>query len=96
MSNYDVRTSRSFRDALKKLDKGTQRTLAKWISKHLIGVDFPSSPGKKLVGNYAGYVRFRVGSYRIIAIVNDHELIITAVFVAKREIVYEQSWQNDK
>ncbi|WP_367296065.1 type II toxin-antitoxin system RelE/ParE family toxin [Levilactobacillus yonginensis] len=89
MSKYDVRTAKPFRQALTKLDKSTQRTILKWIAKHLVDTDFPSSPGKKLTGKFSGYVRFRIGSYRLIAVVDDERLVITNVFVAKREIVYK-------
>ncbi|BDR55703.1 type II toxin-antitoxin system RelE family toxin [Xylocopilactobacillus apis] len=88
MSKYSVRTTAYFRKSLKKLSPDVQKTIAKFIKKHLIDVDFPDTPGKKLVGNLSGYVRFRIGSYRLITVINDDQLIITTVYVGKRSDVY--------
>lgn len=71
-----------------KLDRGTQKIIAKWIDKHLVNVDFPRAPGKYLSGNLSGYVRFRVGSYRIIAKVDEEDFVILNIHVAKRSKVY--------
>ncbi|WP_050224623.1 type II toxin-antitoxin system RelE family toxin, partial [Streptococcus pneumoniae] len=76
MASYKVDYADTFFEDMEKLDKGTQKQIAKWIDKHLVGVDFPRSPGKYLTGNLSGYVRFRVSNYRIIAIVDDGELVI--------------------
>ncbi|MBW4801842.1 type II toxin-antitoxin system RelE family toxin [Loigolactobacillus coryniformis] len=89
MSKYEVRTTKYFRQSMKKLDKSTQRAVVKFIQKHLVDVDYPSSPGKKLVSNLSGYTRFRIGSYRLITVVDDDRLIITNIYVAKREQVYD-------
>ena len=75
---------------MEKLDKGTQKQIAKWIDKHLVGVDFPRSPGKYLTGNLSGYVRFRVSNYRIVAIVDDKELVITNLHVGHRSEIYKK------
>lgn len=89
MSKYEVRTTTYFLQAMKKLDKSTQKAVLKFIENKLIDVDYPSSPGKKLVGNFSGYTRFRIGSFRLITVVNDDELIITNIYIAKRENVYK-------
>ena len=73
-----------------KLDKGIQKQIAKWIDKHLVGVDFPRSPGKYLTGSLSGYVRFRVSNYRIVAIVDDGELVITNLHVGHRSEIYKK------
>lgn len=39
-------------------------------------------------GNLSGYVRFRVGSYRIIAKVDDEDFVILNIHVAKCSEVY--------
>ncbi|BDR57700.1 type II toxin-antitoxin system RelE family toxin [Xylocopilactobacillus apicola] len=90
MSRYSVRTTAYFRKSFKKLSPDVQKTIAKFINK----VDFPSTPGKKLVGNLSGYVRFRVGSYRLITVINDDQLVITAVYVGKRSDVYNVNKRN--
>ena len=54
----------------------------------MVNVDFPRAPGKYLSGNLSSYVRFRVGSYRIIAKVDDEDFVILNIHVAKRSEVY--------
>ena len=88
MARYQVRYALTFFKAMDKLDRGTQKVIAKWIDKHLVNVDFPRAPGKYLSGNLSGYVRFRVGSYRIIAKVDDEDFVILNIHVAKRSEVY--------
>ena len=51
-------------------------------------INFPKAPGKYLSGNPSGYVRFRVGSYRIISKVYDEDFVILNIHVAKRSEVY--------
>ena len=88
MARYHVRYASTFFKAMDKLDRGTQKVIAKWIDKHLVNVDFPRAPGKYLSGNLSSYVRFRVGSYRIIAKVDDEDFVILNIHVAKRSEVY--------
>lgn len=90
MASYKVDYADTFFEDMEKLDKGTQKQIAKWIDKHLVGVDFPRSPGKYLTGNLSGYVRFRVSNYRIIAIVDDGELVITNLHVGHRLEIYKK------
>ena len=88
MARYQVRYASTFFKAMDKLDRGTQKVIAKWIDKHLVNVDFPRAPGKYLSGNLSGYVRFRVGSYRIIAKVDEEDFVILNIHVAKGWEVY--------
>lgn len=88
MARYQVEYADTFDKAMGKLDKGNQRFIMNWISQHLKDVDFPTSPGKVLKGVFSGYVRFRVGNYRIIAKVDNDKFIITNVTVGHRSEVY--------
>ncbi|VPP42031.1 plasmid addiction system poison protein [Streptococcus pneumoniae] len=90
MASYKVNYADTFFEDMDKLDKGIQKQIAKWIDKHLVGVDFPRSPGKYLTGNLSGYVRFRVSNYRIVAIVDDGELVITNLHVGHRSEIYKK------
>ena len=45
--------------------------------------------GKALSGNRAGQWRYRVGDYRIIAIIHDNELVVLVVNVGHRREVYQ-------
>ena len=89
MAKYRVEYAESFFRDMEKLDRETQRKIAKWIDKHLVDVDFPTSPGKYLTGNLSGYVRFRVSNYRIIAQVDDKNFILTNLNVGHRSTIYK-------
>ncbi|HFI0398045.1 type II toxin-antitoxin system RelE/ParE family toxin [Streptococcus suis] len=90
MAKYRVDYAPSFFEDMDKLDKGTSHQIARWIDKHLVDVDFPRSPGKYLTGNLAGYVRFRVGNYRIIAVVDEGELVLINLHVGHRSDIYKK------
>ena len=90
MAKYRVDYAPSFFEDMDKLDKGTSRQIARWIDKHLVDVDFPRSPWKYLTGKLAGYVRFRVGNYRIIAVVDEGELVLLNLHVGHRSDIYKK------
>lgn len=46
MAKYQVEYADTFDKAMKKLDRGDQRFIMRWIDQHLHNVDFPTSPGK--------------------------------------------------
>ena len=86
---YKFYTSSEFDKQFMKLDKSVQRTINKWLQVHLINTEDPYAFGKALVGNLKGYWRYRIGSYRLLAKINDNELIIIAVDIDHRSIVYK-------
>lgn len=88
MTMYSVAYSKMADKALKKLDKQTTSMIYAWIDKHLDGCSDPRIHGKALVGNKKGYWRYRVGAYRIIAEINDTEIIIAIVNISHRRDVY--------
>lgn len=90
MAKYSVEYADSFFEDLEKLDKGTRKQIMRWIDKHLVDVDFPRSPGKFLAGNLAGYVRFRVSNYRIIAHIDDGDFVLTNLHVGHRSSIYRK------
>ncbi|HFI0451425.1 TPA: type II toxin-antitoxin system RelE/ParE family toxin [Streptococcus suis] len=90
MAKYCVDYAPSFFEDMDKLDKGTCWQIARWIDKHLVDVDFPRSPGKYLTGDLAGYVRFRVGNYRIIAAVDEGELVLLNLHVGHRSEIFKK------
>ena len=88
MAKYRVDINESFETDFKKLDRAVQKQILKWIEKHLINVDFPSTPGKTLKGELKDYVRFRVGDYRIISIVEEDIFVITNLHIGHRKDIY--------
>ena len=72
---------------LSKLDKPTARRIIDYLREIASGED-PHSQGKELTGNLAGFWRYRVGNYRIIASIEDDELLILAINIDHRSRIY--------
>jgi mRNA interferase RelE/StbE len=74
---------------LKKLDKGTNKVILAYLYEKLETEDDPKRFGKPLAGNLKEFWRYRVGDYRIICEIKNHEFQILAVHVAHRRKVYQ-------
>ena len=85
---YDIQTTARFDKEFKKLDKQVQRLLKAWIVKNLTNVENPRSSGKALVGNLRGMWRYRIGDYRLICLIEDDKLVLTALSVGHRRDIY--------
>ena len=85
---YKFYTSSEFDEQFKKLDRSVQKKIDKWIKIHLINTDDPYASGKALIGNLKGYWRYRIGSYRLLAKIDNDSLIIIAVDIDHRSVVY--------
>ena len=85
---YTVRFTEKAKKIFEKLDKYTQLMLITWIEKNLEGTSDPRLHGKALTGTRKGQWRYRVGDYRIIAIIEDGKLVITVITVGHRRNVY--------
>lgn len=72
---------------LRKLDKPNARRIIDYLRETASGED-PRSRGQGLTGNLAGFWRYRVGNYRIIAFVEDDELLILAITIDHRSQIY--------
>lgn len=70
---------------LSKIDKGQQNMLTAWIKKNLVDTDNPRKHGKSL----KGYWRYRVGDYRLLADINDEEVIIILINIGHRREIYK-------
>lgn len=86
---YAVRTTARFDREFKKLDRYTQRMLKAWIDKNLVNCADPRAHGKGLTANRSGQWRYRIGDYRLICVIQDAELVILALSVGHRSVVYQ-------
>ena len=86
---YQLLTSDQFNKAFKKLDKQTQRIIKAWIDKNLMNCENPRIHGKALVANKAGQWRYRVGDYRILAEIQDYQLVLVLIDIGHRSKIYE-------
>ena len=87
---YVLKTTSDFDKQFKRLDRSVQVMVNNWIKKHLYNTDNPRAQGKPLTSNLKGYWRYRIGSYRILAEIQDNELVILAIDIAHRSTVYNK------
>lgn len=85
---YSVETTVRFDKEFKKLDKYTQRMIKAWIDKHLVDCQDPRAFGKGLTSNRSGQWRYRIGDYRLICNIQDDKLVILALSVGHRSVIY--------
>lgn len=85
---YRIITTDKFDKAFKKLDMQTQKIIKTWIEKNLVGCENPRVHGKGLTANRSGQWRYRVGDYRILADIQDNELVLVFVDVGHRSRIY--------
>jgi mRNA interferase RelE/StbE len=85
---WQVETTPAFDKAIAKFDKPAQRRVVAYLE-GLKNLDDPRSRGKRLTGDLAGYWRYRIGDYRVIAEIVDARLVVIAVAVAHRSDVYD-------
>lgn len=72
-----------------KLDKAVQIRISKFLNTRLAKLDDPRQLGKQLQGSLSDYWSYRVGDYRLLAIFEDHRLIIVLNDIAHRRHVYK-------
>lgn len=86
--SYKVELTAKARKQLKKMDRFDARILATWIKNNLDGCADPRAFGKSLTANCSGEWRYRVGSYRILALIKDETVTIEVFTVGHRSVVY--------
>ena len=89
MKTYSQKFSVKTDKAFQKLDLQTQRRLVKWLNEHIQGASNPRAWGKALEGNLGTFWRYRIGSYRIIADIQDGDFVVLVVKATKRNDVYK-------
>ncbi|MDR1017795.1 MAG: type II toxin-antitoxin system RelE/ParE family toxin [Lachnospiraceae bacterium] len=82
--------SKNFEKEFKKLDKGIQKFISAWINKNLDGTTNPRSKGKGLVDNHSGEWRYRIGDYRLLCEIQENTLVILALHIGHRSVVYRK------
>ena len=85
---YHVELTESARKELKKLDNYTQKIILLWLNKNLEGCENPHIHGKPLSADRVGQWRYRIGDYRVIALIKDDKLIILVIAIGHRREIY--------
>lgn len=87
---YTVRFSDSAIEFIDGLDQSARKKIYKWVTKHLVGTNDPYRTGHPLTGKYSGYWTYHVGDYRLVAEIQDQELVIMVVEAGHRRNVYKR------
>ena len=85
---YELKYEAKAVKQIKKLDPATRKLIKSWFEKNLLNTDNPRQHGKGLTGSLSQYWRYRVGDYRILAEINDTEIVIIIVEVGHQREIY--------
>ena len=85
---WSVEFHSAARDELAARDRPVQRRIQRFIDERLVQADDPRKLGRALTGAWAGFWKYRVGDWRMIAQVRDERLIIYIVRIGHRREVY--------
>ena len=88
--SFHVQYTKAALKQLEKMDRFDAQLIVSWIGKNLEGCDDPRVHGKGLTANRSGEWRYRVGSYRILCVIQDDILVIEIFSIGHRSTVYKQ------
>lgn len=72
----------------KALDRTVQARIVRTLEERIGASDDPRALGAPLVGEHAGFWRWRIGDYRVVARIEDERVTVLVVRVAHRREVY--------
>ena len=75
---------------LKKLDKKDSKNILDFLENEVMLLEDPRTIAIKLKKNLKEFYKFRVGNFRIIADIQDNQLLILVVRIANRKDVYKK------
>lgn len=82
---YRVKFAPAAGKALAKIDRPQRLRLQTTIAKL---ADDPRPPASKALVNRSGHFRLRVGDYRVIYDIRDHELLVLVIDIGHRSDIY--------
>lgn len=86
--SYTVKWTDRAKKQLKKFDRDTAELILRWVHKNLDNCADPRQHGKALTANRAGQWRYRIGDYRLIAEIQDGEIVILILAAGHRKEIY--------
>ena len=86
---YKVMFTDKSKKQLLKMDKPIAKLITSWIAKNLQDCEDPRKHGKALTANRSGQWRYRVGDYRLLAEIQDENIIILIVEIGHRREIYK-------
>jgi mRNA interferase RelE/StbE len=85
---WTVRILQRAERQLEKLDPAVRNRVLRFLRERVVPAEDPRDLGERLVGNWAGYTRYRVGDYRVICRIEDEQMVVLVVKVGHRRDVY--------
>jgi mRNA interferase RelE/StbE len=73
---------------LRRLGIDGERRVLRYLRERIAGSDDPRRYGRALTGDRTGFWRYRVGDYRIVAVIEDNRFVVLIVAVGHRREVY--------
>jgi mRNA interferase RelE/StbE len=86
---WQIRFEKKAKQELDKLGASERNRILKFLSERLSPLEDPRSIGDSLKGTLKEFWKYRVGDYRIIALIEDEEVIILVVRIGHRSRVYK-------
>jgi mRNA interferase RelE/StbE len=74
---------------LNNLDKQSKQKIQTYLNERILKLNHPKESGKALSRNKKGLWRYRVDKFRILCKLEENNLVILVVKIAKRDVVYE-------
>ncbi|HCC36449.1 MAG TPA: type II toxin-antitoxin system mRNA interferase toxin, RelE/StbE family [Treponema sp.] len=85
---YQVKFEEKAKADFAKLDNSVKIKILKYLKK-IEERDDPRTLGEELAENLAGYWRYRVGDFRLIAEIQDDVFVVLMLVIDKRATVYK-------
>lgn len=89
MKSWELRLSPTFLKSVSKLDPQIQRQILNYLDEIILS-DNPRSVGAPLIGNRAGYWRYRLRDFRIVVEISDADFIVVAIDAGHRSRIYRR------
>jgi mRNA interferase RelE/StbE len=86
---WTLRLSETAKRQLRKLDSSNAQVILRYLNRVVQETSDPRERGSGLRANLAGLWRYRVGDYRVICNIEDHELVILVLQIGHRRDVYQ-------
>ncbi|CAB0616655.1 type II toxin-antitoxin system RelE/ParE family toxin [Corynebacterium diphtheriae] len=87
MTSWAIEFSPRAAKELRKLGRPVQKHIVAYL-REISTLPNPQMRGKALTGNWAGFWRWRVGDYRLVAAIEDDRVVVV-VSIGHRSQVYE-------
>lgn len=86
---WQIKFTQTAAKQFSKLDKPIKQRVMGFLENRLANMENPKQIGKALQGTLSEYWAYRVGNYRILAKLQDQQLLVLIVEIGHRKEVYK-------